>query len=159
MPAAVSESPSDRLRALGLTLPPPPGPAGSYAPVVVSNGLAFVSGQIVTENGAVVRPGLVDRDVPKDVAQQLARRAALQGLSALGAQLGSLDRIQRFLRVAVYVASSPGFDRQHEVANGATELLIEVLGERGRPARIAVGMASLPLNAAVEVEFLAALTE
>ncbi len=155
----MTPTPTERLRALKLELPPPPGPAGAYSPVVVAGGFAFVSGQIVTEGGAVVRPGLVDRDVPKDVARDLARRATLQGLSALQAALGSIDRVRRFLRVAVYVASSPGFDRQHEVANGATELLVELFGEAGRPARIAVGMASLPLNAPVEVEFLAQVAE
>jgi enamine deaminase RidA (YjgF/YER057c/UK114 family) len=144
------------MRELGIELPPPPGPAGAYTPVAVVERWAFVSGQIVTEAGAVVRPGLVDRDVPKDAAKALARRGALQALSALQATLGSLDRIRRFVRVAVYVASSPGFDRQHEVANGATELLVEIWGEAGRPARIAIGVAALPLNAAVEVEFLVA---
>jgi enamine deaminase RidA (YjgF/YER057c/UK114 family) len=154
---ACMPTPTERLRALGHELPPPPKPAGAYSPVVVQNGLAWVSGQIVVEAGKVVQPGLVDRDVPTDAARDLARRATLQALSALQATLGSLDRVERFLRVAVYVATSPGFDRPHEVANGATELLIELWGEEGRPARIAVGMASLPLNAPVEVEFLLAV--
>jgi enamine deaminase RidA (YjgF/YER057c/UK114 family) len=149
-------SPSERLRALGIELPPPPKPAGAYSPVVVWEGVAWVSGQIATENGKVLHPGLVDRDVTPEVARDLARRATLQALSALHAALGSIDRVQRFLRVAVFVATSPGFDRPHEVANGATELLIELFGEAGRPARIAIGVASLPLNAAVEVEFLLA---
>ncbi|MGA8542736.1 MAG: RidA family protein [Thermoplasmata archaeon] len=149
-------TPSERLRTLGIDLPPPPKPAGAYAPVVTHGDLAWVSGQIAMEGGKVIHPGLVDRDVPVDVARDLARRATLQALSALNASLGSIDRIRRFLRVAVYVATSPGFDRPHEVANGATELLIELFGEDGRPARIAVGMASLPLNAAVEVEFFLA---
>lgn len=115
--------------------------------------IASVAGQIVLENGAIVHPGLVDRDVPADAARALARRASLQALSALEAELGSIDRIERFLRVAVYVASSPGFVRQHEVANGATDLLVELFGDAGRPARLAVGVAGLPLNAPVEVEF------
>jgi enamine deaminase RidA (YjgF/YER057c/UK114 family) len=152
----MAATPSERLRALGIELPPPPKPAGAYSPVVTHGNLAWVSGQIAVEGGQVVRPGLVDRDVPIDVARDLARRATLQALSALDSALGSIDRVHRFLRVAVYVATSPGFDRPHEVANGATELLIELFGEEGRPARIAVGMASLPLNAAVEVEFLLA---
>jgi len=147
------DAPSERLRALGITLPPPPRPAGSYVPVARHGDLAWVAGQIVFENGAVVRPGLVDRDVPADAARDLARRATLQALSALAAELGSIDRIRRFLRVAVYVASSPGFVRQHEVANGATDLLVELFGEAGRPARVAIGVASLPLHAAVEVEY------
>jgi enamine deaminase RidA (YjgF/YER057c/UK114 family) len=118
--------------------------------------MAWVSGQIVTEGGKVVHPGLVDRDVSPEVAKDLARRATLQGLSAIQASLGSIDRVRRWLRVAVYVAASPGFERPHEVANGATELLIQLYGEEGRPARLAIGVASLPLNAAVEVEFLVA---
>ncbi len=148
-------TPTERLNALGLELPPPPKPAGAYAPVVAWNHQAWVAGQIVTDGGKVVSPGRVDADVPVDVAKGLARRATLQALSALGASLGSVDRIERFLRVAVYVAVSPGFDRPHEVANGATELLVELFGEAGRPARIAVGMADLPLHAPVEVEYLA----
>lgn len=150
------DSPSETLQALGIELPPPPRPAGTYAPVVTSPGFAWVSGQIVVEAGAVAHPGTVDREVPFEVAQDLARRATLQGLSALRHALGSIDRIRQVLRVAVYVASSPGFGRQHEVANGATEVLVRVFGERGRPARVAMGVAALPLNAPVEVELLVA---
>ncbi len=148
--------PSQRLQELGLELPPPPKPAGAYSPVVAWNRLAWVSGQIAMEEGKVLHPGLVDRDVSLDIARDLARRATLQALSALAASLGSIDKVLRFLQVAVYVAVSPGFDRPHEVANGATELLIEVFGEHGRPARIALGVAGLPLNAPVEVEFFLA---
>jgi enamine deaminase RidA (YjgF/YER057c/UK114 family) len=147
-------TPSERLRSLGIELPPPPKPAGAYSPVVVWENIAWVSGQIAMDGGKVLHPGRVDQDVSLDVARDLARKATLQALSALHATLGSIDRVGRFLRVAVYVATSPGFDRPHEVANGATELLIELYGENGRPARIAIGVASLPLNAAVEVEFL-----
>ncbi len=150
-------TPTERLRALGVELPPPPRPAGTYSPVVVERGLAWVAGQIVLEEGRVAHPGLVDRDVPADTARGLARAAALQALSALRAELGSLDRIRRIVRVAVWVASSPGFGRQHEVANGATEVLVEVFGDAGRPARVALGAAGLPLNAPVEVELWAAV--
>ena len=149
-------APSERLRELGIELPPPPHPAGTYAPVVLDGGRAYVSGQIVTDGGKVIRPGLVDLDVSAEDARDLARRATLQGLSALGDALGSIDRVRRFLRVGVYVASSPGFHRQHEVANGATELLVQLFGDDGRPARVAVGVARLPLDAPVEVEFLVA---
>jgi len=150
----VPPTPSERLRELGIVLPPPPRPAGTYSPVVLEGDRAWVSGQIVTEGGSVLHPGLVDGDVPVEVARDLARRAGLQALSALAAELGSIDRIRRFLRVTVYVASSPGFGRQHEVANGATELFVQLFGEAGRPARAAVGVASLPLNAPLEVECL-----
>ncbi len=148
---------TERLRELGIVLPPPPKPVGSYTPVVTEGHVAWVSGQIVVEAGAVVHPGLVDRDVPPDLAKDLARRATLQALSALAQALGSLDRVRRILRVVVFVASSPGFARQHEVANGATDLLVQLMGEAGRPARIAVGVAGLPLNGPVEVEVIAAI--
>ena len=148
--------PSETLQTLGIELPPPPRPAGTYRPVIAWQGFAWVSGQIVVEGGAAVHPGSVDHEVPVEVAQDLARRATLQGLSALRQELGSVDRVRRILRVAVYVASSSGFTRQHEVANGATEVLVRVFGENGRPARVAMGVAGLPLNAPVEVELLVA---
>jgi enamine deaminase RidA (YjgF/YER057c/UK114 family) len=141
---------------LGLTLPPPPRPAGSYAPVVVDGDRAYVSGQIATRDGSILYPGLVDREVSLAQGREAARQCTLQALSALADTLGSLDRVRRILRVAVFVASSPGFTRQHEVGNGATELLIEIFDEAGRPARVSMGVASLPLNAPVEVELLVA---
>jgi enamine deaminase RidA (YjgF/YER057c/UK114 family) len=100
---------------------------------------------------------LVDRDVSIPQAQEAARLATLQGLSALVAHAGDLGRVRRIVRVAVYVASSSGFTRQHEVGNGASELLIALFGEAGRPARVSMGVASLPLNLPVEVELLAAV--
>jgi enamine deaminase RidA (YjgF/YER057c/UK114 family) len=151
------DKPSDRLRELGITLPPPPRPVGSYTAALVEGGSAFVSGQIVTKDGAAVHPGRVDRDVPVARAQELARLATLQALSALADKLGTIDRVRRILRVAVFVASAEGFVRQHEVANGATDLLVEIFGESGRPARAAVGVTALPLNAPVEIELLAAV--
>jgi enamine deaminase RidA (YjgF/YER057c/UK114 family) len=147
-----------RLRELGLSLPPPPTPKGAYVPVSRSGPLAWVSGQIAFEQGAVVRPGKVDRDVPFEVASDLGRRAVLQALSALAAELGSLDAIRRVLRLGVFVAVSEGFHREHEVANGASELLVAVFGEAGRGTRTTVGVAGLPLNAAVELELLVETT-
>jgi enamine deaminase RidA (YjgF/YER057c/UK114 family) len=152
----VPTTPSERLRSLGLELPPAPRPVGAYSPVVLEERRAWVSGQIATEGGAPVHPGRVDGDVSLDVARNLARRASLQGVSALAAALGSIDRVRQIVRVTVYVASSPGFVRQHEVANGATEVLVQLFGENGRPSRVAVGVAYLPLNAAVEVDLIAA---
>jgi enamine deaminase RidA (YjgF/YER057c/UK114 family) len=153
----MARGPTARVAELGWVLPPPPTPKGTYVPVLVSGGFAFVSGQIVFEEGSVVAPGAVDRDVPFDRAKDLARRATLQALSALTATLGSLDRIRQVVRVGVFVASSPGFVRQHEVANGATDLLVEIFGEAGRPARTSVGVPSLPLNAPIEVELVVAV--
>ena len=154
---SVPDLPSVRLRALGVELPAPPRPAGTYTPVVVEKELAWVAGQIALDQGAVVRPGQVDRDVPVEAAQEVARRASLQAVSALVSALGSVDRIRRIVRVTVYVASSPGFVRQHDVANGATQVLVDLFGEGGRPSRVAIGVAALPLNAPVEVELVAAV--
>jgi enamine deaminase RidA (YjgF/YER057c/UK114 family) len=154
----VAATPSHELSRRSIVLPPPPRPAGSYAPVVVEGGWATVSGQVVTRDGAAVHPGVVDRDVDAADARELARLATLQALSALAASLGSIDRVRRVVRLAVYVASSPGFVRQHEVANGASELLIELFGEAGRPARVAMGVVSLPLDAPVEVELTVAIS-
>lgn len=144
------------LASLHLTLPPTPRPAGSYSPVVVDGGLAWVSGQIASRTGAIVHPGLVDSEVNVALAQEATRLATLQGLSALAAELGGLDQIRRVLRVGVFVASSPGFTQQHVVADAATGLLIQLFGDHGRPARASVGVARLPLNASVEVELLVA---
>jgi len=151
----VAEGVATRLRELGFALPPPPKAVGSYAPVVVEGELAFVSGQIVVENGRAVHPGLVGRDLTVEAARDLARAATLQALSALGAALGSIDRIRRIVRVAVYVSAVEGFDRSSEVADGATDLLIALFGEEGRPTRVSMAVRALPRNAPVEVELLA----
>ena len=147
---------SSRLRELGIELPPAPAPKGSYAPAVVEGNRVHVSGQIVSVAGGVRSPGRVGADVPIVEAQAIARAATLQALAAAAAASGgSIDRILRPLRVVVFVASADDFDRQHEVANGATDLLDALFGPERRPVRCAVGVTRLPLNAPVEVELLA----
>jgi enamine deaminase RidA (YjgF/YER057c/UK114 family) len=146
-----------RLQSLGLSLPPPPKPVGTYRPVVVDGDHAYVSGQIPHVDGRPVHPGIVGRNVEVVQAKLAAEHATMQALSALEAELGSLDRIARIVRVAVYVASTPEFAQHAEVANGATDLLVRVFGEDGRPARASVGVAALPLGASVEVELLVRL--
>jgi enamine deaminase RidA (YjgF/YER057c/UK114 family) len=153
----MSTGPTERLRELGITLPPPPKPAGTYRPVVVDGDHAYVSGQIPNDDGKILFPGVVGRDLDVPQAKEAAERAALQALSALTAELGSLDRVRRIVRVGVYVASTSEFTRHADVGNGATELLIRVFGEDGRPARVSMGVAALPLGASVEIELLAAL--
>lgn len=140
-----------RLSDLGLELPPPPQPVAAYVPVVVSGTLAFVAGQVPTQGGAVLNPGRLGEGVVVEGAQASARRAALQALSALRAALGSFGPLTRIVQVTVYVASTPAFAEHAQVANGASELLIDVLGEPGHHARAAVGVASLPLDSCVEV--------
>ena len=145
----------DRLRELGIELPPPAAPIASYVPVVVSGQLAFVAGQGVIEDGKAVSPGHVGAEVTVEEAQVCARRAALGALSILKAELGSLDRLRRIVNVTVYVSSGPGFTDQPQVANGASDLFVEVLGEAGRHSRAAVGVPELPLNISVEVVVVA----
>ncbi len=142
---------------LGLTLPPPAPPIGSYVPVVAERGLAWVSGQIATQGGKALHAGLVGGSVDVATARDVARLATLQALGALSESLGSIDRVRRVVRLGVYVAVAPGFDRPHEVANGASDLLRELFGEDGRPARASFGVASLPLGAPVEVELTVAV--
>jgi enamine deaminase RidA (YjgF/YER057c/UK114 family) len=145
----------ERLHERGIELPPPPKPVASYVPVVVAGGLAFVAGQGALVDGAVLHPGHVGADVTVEQAQEAARRCGLQVLSALRGELGSLDRVSRIVNVTVYVASAAGFSDQPVVANGASDLFIEVFGDAGRHARAAVGVPELPLNLSVEVAVVA----
>ncbi|HKV89606.1 MAG TPA: RidA family protein [Thermoplasmata archaeon] len=151
----MASGPTERLRELGLTLPPAPRPAGTYRPVTVDGHHAYVSGQIPNVDGRPLHPGTVGRDVDVEQAKTAAERAALQALSALAAEIGTLDRVEKIVRVGVYVASTPEFTRHADVGNGATELLVRIFGEAGRPARVSMGVAALPLGASVEIELLA----
>lgn len=148
----------ERLRELGLELPPPTSAVASYEPCVIHGSLAMVAGQVPSVDGAVLHPGHLGDRVDVAEGAEAARRAALQALSVLRHALGgSFARLERILQVTVYVAAVPGFVDHPKVANGASDLLIEVLGDRGRHARAAVGMASLPLGASVEVAVTAAV--
>jgi enamine deaminase RidA (YjgF/YER057c/UK114 family) len=145
----------DRLRELGIELPPVAAPVASYVPVVVAGGLAFVAGQVPLEDGQPMATGRLGDDLTTDEGAFWARRCALQILAALRAELGSLDRISRIAKVTVWVASSDTFTEQPKVANGASDLLVEVFGDPGKHARAAVAAPVLPLNAPVEVELIA----
>jgi enamine deaminase RidA (YjgF/YER057c/UK114 family) len=141
-----------RLQELGLTLPTSLAPLASYVPVAISGNLAFVAGQIPIDEGKPLVSGKVGADLDLQAGAAAARRCALQALASLKAELGSLDRVHRIVKVSVFVASAPGFTDQPKVANGASDLLVEVFGDLGRHARSAVGVAELPLGAPVEVE-------
>jgi enamine deaminase RidA (YjgF/YER057c/UK114 family) len=146
-----------RLADAGEELPPVPAPVAAYVPVRIAAGLAFVAGQVPILDGVVQHPGLLGRDVSVEQGQVAARRAALQALAALRGELGSFDRIAQIAQVTVYVACTPDFADHAQVANGASELLIEALGDEGKHARAAVGMAALPLGTCVEVAVTAEL--
>ena len=148
-------SAEDRLKELGIELPPAPQPLASYVPVSISGGFAFVAGQVPMAEGKPLVTGKLGDDIDVATGAEAARRCALQALAALRFELGSLDRVSRIVRLGVFVASASGFTDQPKVANGASDLLAEVFGESGRHARIAVGVSELPLGAPVEVEVLA----
>ncbi|GIU99841.1 MAG: hypothetical protein KatS3mg014_1457 [Actinomycetota bacterium] len=143
----------ERLAELGIELPPAPAPVAAYVPVRLAPGLAFVAGQI--PDGGKLYPGHLGAEVTVEQGREAARRCALQALSALRAALGSLDRVEGILKVDVFVASAPGFTEQPQVANGASDVLVEIFGEAGQHARAAVGVAELPLGASVEVALVA----
>lgn len=150
----------DRLEELGLELPPVPEPVASYVPVTRSASLAFVAGQVAMIDGQVLHPGKLGRQVSVEMGQEAAARAALQTLSALRQHLGgSLDRLVRILQLTVFVAADAEFSEHPRVADGASDALIAVLGPEGRHARAAVGVASLPLGASVEITVTAEVFE
>ncbi len=141
-----------RLSDIGHELPPPPAPVASYVPVVQSGPLAFVAGQVPMLDDRPIHPGHLGANVSVEMGREAAAHAALQALSVLRQHLGgSLDRLVRIAQVTVYVAADPEFIEHPTVANGASEILIVALGSDGRHARAAVGAASLPLGASVEV--------
>ena len=144
-----------RLSEAGIELPEVPSPIASYVPVKIAGGLAFVAGQIARGDGGVLHPGKVGSDVSVEQAQEAARLCALQALSALREALGGFDRLAGIAKVEVFVASATGFTDQALVANGASDVLSEIVGAAGVHARAAVGVAELPLGACVEVALVA----
>jgi enamine deaminase RidA (YjgF/YER057c/UK114 family) len=147
-----------RLADRGLEMPAPAEPVASYIPVTQSDTLAFVAGQVPLEDGQLVHPGKLGTSVSVEMGQEAAGRAALQALSALRHHLGgSLDRLSRIVQVTVFVAADVEFIEHAKVANGASDVLVDVLGPDGRHARAAVGVASLPLGSCVEVTLIAAV--
>jgi enamine deaminase RidA (YjgF/YER057c/UK114 family) len=152
MPEATA---TERLAALGLTLPPVAAPVAAYVPAVRTGNYVYTSGQLPLADGKLQGNGKVGDGVSADEAAALARTAALNALAAAASMAGGLDSIARIVKVTCFVASAPAFTGQAQVANGASELLIDVLGEAGRHARSAVGMAVLPLDSPVEVELIA----
>ncbi|MGN6551965.1 MAG: RidA family protein [Pararhizobium sp.] len=145
---------ADRLERMGVTLPEAAAPAANYLPYVISGSMLHVSGQLPLEGGKLTCLGQLGRDVDVAAGQKAATLCAINILAQAKAALGDLERIARLVKINGFVASTPDFVSQHLVINGASNFLAEALGERGKHARVAVGMASLPLNAAVEIDAL-----
>lgn len=141
----------ERIKSLGIILPTPPTPAGSYVPVIRSGNLLFVSGQIPMENGKVVFAGKVS-DGNLETAQKSARMCAINILAQLKRELGDLEKIVKIVRLSGFVNSDPEFSQQPKVINLASDLFFEIFGDVGRHSRIAVGVASLPLNSMTEID-------
>ena len=145
----------ERLKKLGWRLPPAPGPIGAYVPVVRSGSLLFVSGQLPVRDGELPPEfvGHAGDAVSAETAQEAIRQAAMNALSILCAELGSLDQVRRVVRLVGHVSSAPHFFDQAAVTNAASEVFLEVFGpERGSHARLALGAACLPRNSVVELE-------
>lgn len=147
----------NRLAELGITLPQPAAPVAAYVPTVESNGQLHISGQIsFAEDGSLIR-GRLGENLDLEAGQKAARRCGIMLLAQIRAALGSLERVERIVKLGVFVNSAPSFTDQPKVANGASELMQEVFGEGGRHARSAVGVAVLPLGVAVEVDAIVAV--
>jgi enamine deaminase RidA (YjgF/YER057c/UK114 family) len=147
-------SPTARLAALGLTLPPVPAPVAAYIPAVRVGELIYSSGQVPIQNGELLATGKVGAEVSVEDAVRCARMAALNGLAAVAEVAGGLDAVEQVIKVMIFVASASDFTSQPQVGNGASQLLVEIFGDSGRHARSAVGVASLPLDAPVEIELI-----
>jgi len=141
----------EKLNSLGVKLPNPPTPAGSYVPAVKTGNLLFISGQIPMENGSVIFTGKVSND-NLETAQKSARMCAINILAQIKRELGDLDKVTKIVRLSGFVNSVPEFSQQPKVINPASDLFFEIFGEKGKHSRIAVGVASLPLDSMTEID-------
>lgn len=148
-----------RLLELSIELPPPPTALAAYVPVRFAGSAAHVAGQVPIVEGVVMFPGHLGGSVTTEQGYRGARQAAIQALSALREALGGWERLLGISQVTVFIAATSEFVEHPQVANGASELLVDVLGESGRHARAAVGMSSLPLGGSVEVQVTAHVRE
>jgi len=148
----MTESIQDKLKSLGITLPQAAAPAANYVPWVISDNQVFVSGQLPMEDGKIAVAGQLGDNVSLEDGQRAARLCAVNILAQARAALGDLDRVTRIVRLGGFVASADSFTDQPKVVNGASDLMVEVFGDKGRHARAAVGVNTLPLGVAVEID-------
>jgi enamine deaminase RidA (YjgF/YER057c/UK114 family) len=147
---------ASRLAELGISLPEPAAPVAAYVPAVEANGLLHISGQLPFDGGQLMT-GRLGEDRDLDYGQRAARACGIMLLAQINQALGNLDRVQRIVKLGVFVSSAASFTDQPKVANGASELMQDVFGEPGRHARSAVGVPVLPLGAAVEIDAVVAI--
>ena len=153
-PRTGGDRPEDRITAAGLTLPSTAAPLAAYVPAIRDGDHVWTSGQLPTVDGALLARGKVGTDLSQDEAITCARQCALNALAAIRDLVGDLSAVRQVVKVVVFVASEPDFTGQPAVANGVSELLVQVFGECGKHARSAVGVAVLPLDAPVEAEMV-----
>jgi enamine deaminase RidA (YjgF/YER057c/UK114 family) len=151
----MTDSATQRLAQLGLTLPEPPAPVAAFVPYTRHGDMVYTSGQIATRDGQLVAKGRLGAEVDVAAGQEAARVCALNVLAQLSAAAGSLDHVVSLVKLTVFVASTPDFTQQPQVADGASRLFLDVLGPAGAHARSAIGVSALPLGTPVEVEAVA----
>jgi len=144
----------EKLREKGLEIPEAPKPLAAYIPVTKVGNIVFTAGQIPMKEGNLVFKGKVGKDITVEDAQKAAELCLLNGLSVIKSIIGSLDKISKIVKATVFVNSADGFTDQAKVANGASELLVELFGEKGKHVRSAVGVNELPIDSAVEIELI-----
>lgn len=148
----------EKLETLGIKLPIPPTPAGSYIPAVKTGNLLFISGQIPMENGKVMFTGKVSDD-NLEVAQKSARMCAINILAQIKRELRSFDKVTKIVRLSGFVNSTPEFSQHPKVINAASDLFFELFGEKGKHSRIALGVACLPLDSMTEIDAIVEFSE
>jgi enamine deaminase RidA (YjgF/YER057c/UK114 family) len=153
----MTDSASARLAALGIALPEPAAPVAAYVPTVEHGGLLYISGQLPFREDGTLITGRLGEDYDVAHGHEAAERCAVMLMAQIQRALGSLDRVERIVKLGAFVASDPHFTDQPKVANGASELMEKVFGEAGRHSRSAVGVPVLPLGAAVEIDAIVAI--
>ena len=142
-----------KLETLGITIPDAPSPAANYIPYVISGNLVFIAGQVPFENGQINYTGKVGKDIDINKAKEVAKICGLNVISVLkNAVKGDLSKVKKCVKLGIFVSCTNDFHQQPEVANGASDLMVEIFGENGKHARFAVGTNSLPRNVPVEVD-------
>lgn len=144
----------EKLKQMGIVISEAPKPLAAYVPSVRVGDYIFTSGQLPLKEGQLLFKGKVDEIVSIEQAKEAAKQCAINCLSAIKSSIGNLDHVDQVVKLVVFVASSPNFTQQPAVANGASEFILEIFGEKGKHARSAVGVASLPLDAPVEIEMI-----
>lgn len=148
----------EKLKTLGVTLPNPPTPAGSYVPAIKTGNLLFISGQIPMEDGKVIFTGKVTNE-NIETAKKSAKMCAINLLAQMKRELGSLDKVTKIVRISGFINSDPEFYEHPKIINEASDLFFEIFGDKGKHSRIAVGVACLPLNAMTEIDAIVEFLE